>query len=113
MGKKALRIELQVRIERMIGETLDCFVAPAVREEILDSARMVSPGRELPADTRAFHDFLHGPLRRVLAARLGADVASTVLRQFEASASTLPPPGEVRQRSRSGRTSSGRFLLGR
>lgn len=107
MGEKRRQLALRLHIERMIGETLDCFVAPAVRAEVLDSARRVSPGGQLPADASALRDFLSGPLRRVLAQRLGADLAATVLRQFEASASTLPPPGDVRQQSRPGRISSG------
>ncbi len=68
---------------------------------------MASPGRQLPADAASLQEFLSGPLRRVLADRLGTDLAATVLRQFEASTSTLPPPVMARQRSRSGRSSSG------
>jgi hypothetical protein len=107
LGENRRELGLQLHIERMIGETLDCFVAPAVRAELLDSARRANPGGQLPANASALRDFLSGPLRRVLARRLGADLAATVLRQFEASASTLPPPGDARQRIRPARISSG------
>jgi len=82
-------------------------VAPAVRAELMEGARQASAGGQLPADAAALHEFVRGPFHRVLASRLGPDLAATVLRQFEASTSTLPPPDSARQRCRAARSCRG------
>ena len=68
---------------RLIRETLDSVVAPAVRDALVGAALEECGLTEVPSDTDAFREFVEGPLRQALVQGLGPELAESIVDELE------------------------------
>jgi hypothetical protein len=111
---------------RLIRETLDSVVAPAVRDALISTALDGATGREVPADPEQFRSFVEGPLRAALVQGLGNELAESIVEELERMAqltdsppssakplgrlASSPPPRQTSPRHHNKRSEKGRTL---
>ncbi len=75
---------------RIVRETLDSIVSPAVRDTLIAEAMELGKRTELPDDARSFREFVAGPLSQTLERALGERLGPAVAAELESLAEQIP-----------------------
>jgi hypothetical protein len=96
---------------RLIKETLDSVVAPAVRDALIATALEAASCREVPADPEQFRSFVDGPLRTALMQGLGQEMAESIVEELQRMAQlTDNPPSTTKSLRRTNRADGQRAV---
>lgn len=96
---------------RLIRETLDTVVAPAVRDALVSTALEESAYSEVPSNPEDFRAFIEGPLRDALVKGLGPELADSIVEELGRMTGLTEQPSSSKPiRRASSRSSPGRSI---
>jgi hypothetical protein len=93
---------------RLIKETLDSVVAPAVRDALVAAALEESAYAEVPTDPEEFRRFVRGPLREALVNGLGPELGASIIDELERMAQLTEPSSSIKPARRASRSGAHR-----
>jgi len=83
---------------RLIRETLDSVVAPAVRDALVSTALEESAYHEVPSSPDEFRSFVEGPLREALVKGLGEELADSIVEELGRMTDIAEYPSSAKMR---------------